>query len=83
MADPDDTEIILTDEAIDELFNSVDDAMEELRLFRIEIFWREHYIWFKEKGYLLRPRYHPDWIASWKTGENGFLCEDGQVGNVL
>ncbi|KAJ3826605.1 hypothetical protein EV361DRAFT_585149 [Lentinula raphanica] len=25
-----------------------------------EIFWRDHYDWLKSKGYLLRPRYHPD-----------------------
>ncbi|CAE6412349.1 unnamed protein product [Rhizoctonia solani] len=29
------------------------------------------------KGYLLRPRYHPDWIPSWKTtGLRAEYCED-------
>ncbi|KAJ3776850.1 hypothetical protein FB446DRAFT_784762 [Lentinula raphanica] len=35
------------------------------RLFDYEIFWRDHYEWLKCKGYLLRPRYHPNWVPSW------------------
>lgn len=55
-------------------------AMDEFRLDRGERFWRDHYSWFKEKGYLLRPRYHPEWIASWKDAKKSWLlCEDGQV----
>lgn len=29
-----------------------------------EIFWRDHQEWLQEKGYMLRPRYHPDWVSS-------------------
>ena len=44
----------------------------------LEVFWRDHFTWFKEQGYQLRPRYAPDWIPSWK-GTKKFLmeCEDG------
>ncbi|KAJ3725966.1 kinase-like domain-containing protein [Lentinula raphanica] len=34
-------------------------------LSQSESFWRDHYDWLKSKGYLLRPRYHPNWVASW------------------
>ncbi|CAL1706283.1 unnamed protein product [Somion occarium] len=37
-----------------------------LKLRSTETFWRDHYIWLKEQGYLLRPRYCPDWVPSWK-----------------
>ncbi|KAF5376842.1 hypothetical protein D9757_004435 [Collybiopsis confluens] len=30
-----------------------------------EIFWRDHYEWLKDRGYQLRPRYRPGWVASW------------------
>lgn len=54
-------------------------AMDEGRLFSYELFWRDNYHWLKGKGYLLRPRYHPDWVASWKgTEKKGQQCEDGQ-----
>ncbi|KAF5357271.1 hypothetical protein D9757_013001 [Collybiopsis confluens] len=36
---------------------------EELQHY--EIFWHEHFEWLKERGYLLRPRYRPGWVASW------------------
>lgn len=58
-------------------------AMHECRLFRHEIFWRDHYLWLKEQGYILRSRYHPDWVASWKDSEKKwFDAEDGQPGIV-
>ena len=31
-----------------------------------EIFWRDRYYFFKNKGYILRPRYHPKWQPSWR-----------------
>jgi hypothetical protein len=31
--------------------------------FDQELFWRDHYAWLKECGYLLlRPRYNPQWV---------------------
>ncbi|KAJ3712454.1 kinase-like domain-containing protein [Lentinula raphanica] len=42
-----------------------DDNLYNVKLWPREIFWRDHYDWLKSKGYILRPRYHPDWVASW------------------
>lgn len=58
-------------------------AMDEGRLYRREIFWRDHYHWLKEKGYLLRSRYHPEWVASWKHNNRpSSFCADGRVSGV-
>jgi hypothetical protein len=44
-----------------------------------EPWWRDHYLWLKEAGYLLRPRYEPGWIPSWVgTKKIWYNCEDGQ-----
>ena len=44
-----------------------------------EDWWRDHYDWLKESGYLLRQRYHPDWVPSWKGKDHRFiLYEDGR-----
>ncbi|KAJ6538850.1 kinase-like domain-containing protein [Mycena vulgaris] len=52
-------------------------AVEENRLSDHEIFWRDHNSWFKERGYVLRARYQPDWVASWKnTTGSTRKCED-------
>ncbi|KAI0358593.1 hypothetical protein OH77DRAFT_1449137 [Trametes cingulata] len=43
-----------------------------------ERFWRDHQKWLEERGYLLRPRYRPDWVPSWKgTKRDPEDCEDG------
>ncbi|SJL11183.1 uncharacterized protein ARMOST_14586 [Armillaria ostoyae] len=34
-----------------------------------EVIWRGYYNFLLERGYQLRPRYHPDWIPSWKPGK--------------
>ncbi|KAJ7162135.1 hypothetical protein C8R46DRAFT_1000094 [Mycena filopes] len=49
------------------------------RLAPGEAYWRDHQPWLKECGYILRPRYQPDWIPSWKTDptKHAVLCEDG------
>jgi hypothetical protein len=45
-----------------------------------EIWWRQHYEWLKGRGYLLRPRYAPDWVPSWEGSKRAaFNCEDRQV----
>ncbi|KAJ7267690.1 kinase-like domain-containing protein [Mycena haematopus] len=43
-----------------------------------EIYWRDHHDWLKESGYVLRPRFRPGWIASWKVDPKKFelSCED-------
>ena len=60
------------------MFQSMDlvDNSHELR--DREVFWRDHYDWLKERGYLLRPRYRPGWVASWIGTDIKFpeKCED-------
>ncbi|KAJ4490917.1 hypothetical protein J3R30DRAFT_3654011 [Lentinula aciculospora] len=42
-----------------------------------EQFWRDHYDWLKGRGYLLRPRYCPGWVASWLgSNKDPVHCED-------
>ncbi|KAH9954061.1 kinase-like domain-containing protein [Russula dissimulans] len=48
-------------------------------LFRSEEWWKDHYYHIKLHGYLLRPRYSPDWVPSWqRSGKDFFSTEDGQ-----
>ncbi|KAF8872165.1 kinase-like domain-containing protein [Infundibulicybe gibba] len=54
--------------------------MRDGKLYKGEVFWRNLTPWLKEQGYVLRPRYQPDWVASWKTsGKSWIGCEDGQI----
>lgn len=45
-----------------------------------EIFWRDHQKWLESCGYMLRPRYKPDWVPSWKDSKDKdwILSEDGR-----
>ncbi|KAJ7452116.1 hypothetical protein B0H11DRAFT_2074354 [Mycena galericulata] len=46
-------------------------------LDRREEFWRDYEPWFREHGYLLRPRYQAGWQPSWvKSGKPHWLAED-------
>ncbi|KAJ7161078.1 hypothetical protein C8R46DRAFT_1106448 [Mycena filopes] len=45
-----------------------------------EEFWVHRYHSLKNKGYLLRPRYHPDWKPPWKYDGNPFVHEDAHPG---
>ena len=48
-------------------------------LFDSELWWRNQYLEIENHGYRLRPRYHPDWVPSWKkSGRDFFTTEDGQ-----
>ncbi|KAJ7271152.1 kinase-like domain-containing protein [Mycena rebaudengoi] len=38
--------------------------------FATEEFWAVRYQSLEKEGYLLRPRYHPDWKPTWKLGES-------------
>ncbi|OSX65919.1 hypothetical protein POSPLADRAFT_1052589 [Postia placenta MAD-698-R-SB12] len=43
-----------------------------------EYYWRDHQPWLQECGYMLRPRYRPDWVPSWLGTKKLFSqCEDG------
>ncbi|KIM78803.1 hypothetical protein PILCRDRAFT_75089 [Piloderma croceum F 1598] len=52
-----------------------------VKLSGFEIFWRDHQKWLQERGYMLRPRYMPDWKASWlaSTKKPYWMCEDGDL----
>ncbi|KAK7692249.1 hypothetical protein QCA50_003874 [Cerrena zonata] len=51
---------------------------DRLTLRSDEVWWRDHQIWLAERGYMLRPRYRPGWVPSWKgTGERWQAHEDG------
>ncbi|OCH88105.1 hypothetical protein OBBRIDRAFT_735113 [Obba rivulosa] len=43
-----------------------------------EYYWRDRQQWLEAQGYMLRPRYRPDWKPSWEgTKKSWFDCEDG------
>ncbi|KAF9803772.1 hypothetical protein IEO21_09579 [Rhodonia placenta] len=49
-------------------------------LAKAEYYWRDRYQWLKERGYLLRPRYRPDWVPSWQGTKKDYSdCEDGLI----
>ena len=53
------------------------------QLTESELWWSKHYTWLKDNGYILRPRYAPDWTPSWRgTKKNRIMCEDGRVAKV-
>ncbi|KAJ7680929.1 hypothetical protein DFH06DRAFT_1077918 [Mycena polygramma] len=43
----------------------------------LEFWWRDHQVWLEKCGYMLRPRYKPDWIPSWTADPTiRYMCED-------
>ncbi|KAJ7782417.1 kinase-like domain-containing protein [Mycena maculata] len=51
-----------------------------------ESFWHDHYDWLKERGYLLRQRYQPDWVPSWlnfKNNRDKHFQEDFQMNMAI
>src|SRR5882724_11126383 len=48
-----------------------------------EHFWTDHQKWLESRGYMLRPRFRPDWVPSWRgTNKFYFSCEDGRSNYV-
>lgn len=47
-------------------------------LSELEIPWRDRQPFLQSRGYTLRPRYRPGWVASWTldTSLDPPLCED-------
>ena len=37
-----------------------------------EVWWRDRYEQLSNHGYLLRPRYSPQWVPSWKTSNKNW-----------
>jgi len=55
-------------------------GMEAGGLNRIEKRWTNRQKALEEAGYMLRPRYHPEWQPSWSNTDEFFLnAEDGQA----
>ena len=53
------------------------DAGPDAELSVHEIWWRDRQKWLEGRGYMLRPRYHPGWVASWRgVDENWWKYED-------
>ncbi|OJT09376.1 hypothetical protein TRAPUB_14158 [Trametes pubescens] len=48
------------------------------RLTDEEIYWRDHQVFLEAHGYMLRPRYRPDWTPSWrgKRPQDALKAED-------
>jgi hypothetical protein len=48
-----------------------------------EYIWRDQFDWLKSRGYLLRRRYEPKWIPSWRDTKRAWHeCEDSLRSNV-
>lgn len=48
-----------------------------------EQFWCDHQKWLQDLGYMLRARYLPGWVPSWKdTKKPWYRCEDARIGIV-
>ena len=63
-----------------EVFGASSDSTGDGKLTTIEKWWSQHFEWLKGSGYLLRPRYAPNWIPSWHgTGKSMLLCEDSSI----
>ena len=70
---------VLSDAEIEQMIQSFGEPFDHNALGSWEIFWRDHWDWLQQKGYLLRPRYKPDWVPSWRNHPNPDLnaYEDG------
>jgi hypothetical protein len=55
------------------------------KLYPSEKFWVDNQPWLKDRGYTLRARYQPDWVASWSkpnANTTWFNAEDALVSLV-
>ncbi|KAG2101353.1 uncharacterized protein F5147DRAFT_581638 [Suillus discolor] len=49
-------------------------------LSETETWWSQQYQWLRDQGYLLRPRYAPEWVPSWEGSKRSSSgCEDRQI----
>ncbi|KAI0054725.1 hypothetical protein BV25DRAFT_1816642 [Artomyces pyxidatus] len=49
-------------------------------LLRHEVGWRDKQPFLESKGYMLRPRLRPGWVASWRSnGKRAVFCEDSHI----
>lgn len=55
-----------------------EDDDDDTKLTSGEVYWRDHQKWLEHNGYMLRPRYRPDWKPSWiGTDKHMLAFEDG------
>lgn len=48
-----------------------------MELLTDEVWWRDRQRFLESRGYMLRPRYHPTWVPSWKDSSlKPEDCED-------
>ncbi|KAI0657831.1 kinase-like protein [Cubamyces menziesii] len=70
--------VYLSDESVEHYTRST--LKGNYGLLPIEIFWRDRQQFLHEAGYVLRPRYWPDWRPSWlHTNLRPTFCEDSIV----
>ena len=67
-----DFDAVITNPRLRQLFAEQEERRKayppESNLLPHETFWRDHQVWLQKKGYILRPRYHPDWVPSSLSG---------------
>ena len=52
-------------------------AKRAAKLIDYEAEWRDRQVFLEKHGYMLRPRYHPEWVPSWlSNGKHAEECED-------
>lgn len=49
-------------------------TIEDLRLSRHEIYWRDLFPFLESHGYILRPRYRPGWELVWPPPTDNFFA---------
>ena len=60
-------------------YNEANDRQAET-LVTTERWWKDRYNDIANQGYMLHPRYHPEWEPSWfKTKKDTSTVEGGQV----
>lgn len=63
-----DFDAVITNPRLRQLFAEQEERRKayppESNLLPHETFWRDHQVWLQKRGYMLRPRYHPDWVPS-------------------
>ena len=53
-------------------------VVDNSKLSDTEQWWANQQLWLAQQGYVLRPRYRPGWVPSWKRGRvSEFKAEDG------
>lgn len=56
---------------------ALDLLLRPVKLNDSEVKWRDRYTFLHDRGFLLRPRYHPEWTPSWVgTKLDPLDCED-------